>query len=437
VLLRVIESTTPEGMLRTPSLETGNASGAGNHDRALLNSQLTKILGSTHFRNSKRSQALLRFVVEETINGNHSSLKERQIGAAVFGREAAYDTAQDPIVRNAAIEVRKRLAQYYLETEHAHELRIELPLGSYLPTFTVESLPVEQAKPEPPKPEQTVRRSPLKWGIAAALLIFIAAVAAILWSAGRTPASEVDAFWDPLFRDRRSIQICVGQPTRLYRFIGPRMEDLNRILGGPPTADRNPPKLSIGADELTWVAPEYMFMRDAFSAYTVASWLQSKGRTYQLISVSQTNYSRLRHEPLVAIGAFNNAWSMRVTSELRFVFDHRSIGGATYNYIHDRRNPDFVDWKVLQPAEGNMAEDFAIVTRVFDSATEKTVISAAGIETFGTFAATEFVTHPEYLGNALRAAPKDWRRKNVQFVLSTRIIDGTPGPPRILASHFW
>jgi hypothetical protein len=65
------------------------------------------------------------------------------------------------------------------------------------------------------------------------------------------------------------------------------------------------------------------------------------------------------------------------------------------------------------------------------------VISAAGIETFGTLAASEFVTEPAYLGAALRAADRNWRRKNVQFVLGTKIIDGTPGPPRVLATHFW
>ena len=65
------------------------------------------------------------------------------------------------------------------------------------------------------------------------------------------------------------------------------------------------------------------------------------------------------------------------------------------------------------------------------------MISAAGIETYGTLAAGEFIIDPEYLGVALQAAPRDWRRKNVQFVLGTRIIDGTPGPPRVLATHFW
>ena len=48
-----------------------------------------------------------------------------------------------------------------------------------------------------------------------------------------------------------------------------------------------------------------------------------------------------------------------------------------------------------------MAEDYAIVTRVLDPATEKTVILAAGIETFGTLAASEFVTPAEYLGATL------------------------------------
>ena len=153
--------------------------------------------------------------------------------------------------------------------------------------------------------------------------------------------------------------------------------------------------------------------------------------------MSDTSYSRLRHAPLVAIGAFNNPWSMRINAELRFVFDHRTIDGVTYSYISDRRNSGATEWKVAQPAGGSMAEDFAIVTRVIAPATEETVISAAGIETFGTLAASEFVTGPKYLGAALQSASPDWRHKNMQFVLGTRIIDGTPGPPQVLAVHYW
>jgi hypothetical protein len=406
-----------------------------------VQSQLSRVLASAHFRNSKRSQAILRHVVEAVLAGNHGLLKERSIGAAVFGRESSYDTAQDPIVRNAAIEVRKRLAQYYLETEHASELRIELPIGSYQPAFRAE-LPLvaphksdaTDAKPVRPA---TQRRHLVKPALALAMLVTIAVVAAFLWNARRTQVSELEAFWEPVFRDNKPVQISIGQPTRVYRFTGARTEELNRALGGPSSPDRDSAKLSIGPAEVAWVAPEYVFLRDALSSFKVASWIQSHGRAYQLMSVAQTNYSQLRHAPLVAIGAFNNSWGMRVTSQLRFEFDRRTIGGVSYNLIADRRNPDAVNWKVTQPVVGAISEDFAIVTRVFDSATERAVISAAGIEAYGTLAASEFVTQAEYLGAALQSGPKAWRKNNVQFVLRTKIIDGTPGPPGVLAAHYW
>jgi len=428
-------------MVRVPNADVdhvvGRHGGDPNHEAVLA--QLAKLLGSLQFRNSKRCQSMLKFVVESALTGALDSLKERCIGAAVFGRETSYDTGQDPIVRNAAIDVRKRLAQYYLEPDHAGELRIDLPSGSYLPTFTVEAIPVALSTAELSNPPMVSRTYPTKYWVAAcAALAVIAAAAWFLWAGRRTPLSELEAFWEPLFRDHKTIQVCIGQPTRLYRFTGPRSEELNRLLGGRSASrDRDNSDLSVGPGELVWVAPEYLFMRDALSAFNVASWIQSKGRAYQLLSVANTNYSQLRRTPLVAIGAFNNAWALRVTADLRFVFEARMIDGNPRNYIIDRRNPDGPNWKVIQPPGGPITEDYAIVTKVFDAATEKTVITAAGIDTFGTLAASEFVTQAEYVGLALQAAPSDWRHKNIQFVLGTKIIDGTPGPPRVLAAHVW
>jgi len=155
------------------------------------------------------------------------------------------------------------------------------------------------------------------------------------------------------------------------------------------------------------------------------------------MSVSQTDYSRLRHAPLVAIGAYNNPWSMRVTAELRFLFNHRTFDGITYNCIDDRRNPK-CRGMAGKTADGRIHDGrLRHCDAGVRSSHGESVISAAGIETYGTLAASEFVTQAEYLGTALNGAPKDWRHKNVQFVLGTKIIDGAPGPPRVLASHYW
>src|SRR6476619_314768 len=308
-------------MARASNAESGHAEGVSALDHAAVHAQLARLLESPHFRNSKRSQSLLRFVLQAALAGDQNSLKERCIGAAVFGREPAYDTAQDPIVRNAAIEVRKRLAQYYLEPEHAAELRIELPSGSYMPAF-----PAESAATEPAVPWPKAHGSPLRW-IAAAALTVIAAAALFLWGTRRTPASDLEAFWEPLFRDGSPIQVSIGQPTRLYRFTGPRMEELNRLFGGGESDGVKGTRPPIAPDEVVWVVPESLKQQDALAAFKVAAWVQSKGHASRLASVAQTNYSQLRHAPLVAIGAFNNAWSIRVTAELRFVFENRVIDG--------------------------------------------------------------------------------------------------------------
>src|SRR6202161_4030889 len=97
--------------------------------------QMERLLATAHFRNSRRYPALLRFIVEETLEGRGEFLKERLLGVRVFERPADYDTAADPIVRVTVAEIRKRIAQYYHDEAHDAEMRIELLPGRYTPEF--------------------------------------------------------------------------------------------------------------------------------------------------------------------------------------------------------------------------------------------------------------------------------------------------------------
>ncbi len=54
------------------------------------------------FSNSKRYPTLLRYVVEQTLEGRGDEIKERSIGIDVFGRPPDYDTNLDTIVRYTA-----------------------------------------------------------------------------------------------------------------------------------------------------------------------------------------------------------------------------------------------------------------------------------------------------------------------------------------------
>ncbi len=97
--------------------------------------QLSALLRSELLRNSERCTQFLQYVVEATLRGEASCLKERTIGVEVFGRSPLYDTSTDNVVRDTAAEVRSRLALYYAQAGHSSELRIELLKGSYIPHF--------------------------------------------------------------------------------------------------------------------------------------------------------------------------------------------------------------------------------------------------------------------------------------------------------------
>ena len=91
---------------------------------------------------------------------------------------------------------------------------------------------------------------------------------------------------------------------------------------------------------------------------------------------------------------------------------------------------------VLGP-HGEIVEDFAIVTRLLDAKTGQVLIAAAGLGANGTQAAGEFISRPDYLEEAFRAAPPDWQKKNLQVVLQTTVTDSVAGPPRVVATYFW
>jgi TolB-like protein len=107
---------------------------------------LEEITSSHAFAGSKRTKDFLQLIVEHALAGDVDSLRERMIGAEMFGRPINYDTGTDAVVRVKATEVRKRLSQYYLEAQREPAVRIEIRSGSYVPRFIFAGSPAT-AKP--------------------------------------------------------------------------------------------------------------------------------------------------------------------------------------------------------------------------------------------------------------------------------------------------
>jgi TolB-like protein len=116
--------------------------GLSSEQVRLIQNHLEEILSSGAFVGSKRSRDFLQLIVERALAGQFDSLKERAIGAEMFGRPIGYDTANDAVVRVKASEVRRKLAQFYSDSVNSTPVRIEMPPGSYVPKFVWE--PVTQ-----------------------------------------------------------------------------------------------------------------------------------------------------------------------------------------------------------------------------------------------------------------------------------------------------
>ena len=124
-----------EEAFREGSFQSASAAGDETVDPARVREELRRIVASRHFQASRRGKEFLQYVVNQKNDGQGELLKERLIGAHIFGRNPDYSTGEDPVVRVQAGDVRRRLERYYADPNVQSDILIHIPLGSYVPVF--------------------------------------------------------------------------------------------------------------------------------------------------------------------------------------------------------------------------------------------------------------------------------------------------------------
>lgn len=413
--------------------EAGSWSPVSEQDKAAILEQLDRLVQNPYFNHSKRYPSFLRFVVTETLAGRADSLKERTLGIEVFGREADYDTTNDPIVRVTAAEIRKRIAQYYQEPGHEDEIRLSLPSGSYIPYFShpastnvatevplADSPASEVATPVAILPEP--RLVPASSGILSGKLLALTLAVAVLigfaafWQMFRH--SPIEDFWQPFMKSEEPILFCIADQIHFSTIT---LRD---------AAD--PQRQNTLNDQMVTV-----IFDDVSPLVDIAGMLQVQGKPYKVKGEATTTLTDLRQGPSIFIGAFDNSWTLRATSPLRFHFANNA--DMSQFWIEDRQNPSRRTWlldRTVQQGSGTY-KDYAIVARFINPDSDHPVVVAAGLARGGTVAAGEFLVNPQHMIDLAHQAPKGWQNKNIEIVLETQVIDRRSGPPRVVAVHVW
>jgi hypothetical protein len=415
---------------------------------------LDRVLSSKHFVHAPMKQKFLRLTCDFSINGRGPELNEYLIGREVFGRDDSYNPATDPIVRVGAHGVREKLALYYQKEGAGDEIRIEIPIGSYEPSFikpvqaqkleaeTVlgvdagisatpsEVMSVEPAEDKNPPPAG----AKTLWGLGIAVCALAAAVVALLVinhnlrekaesraSVQLKNRGAYGAVWEPFLRGAEPTLLILSNPTvhrsmtgadpdilaqKAIRLTAEQAAMLNSASGGRLPSKQDRPLQLIPAFNM------YTGIGEAIGVYRVSSLLQTAGEQTILKQSRSVGPEDLRDHDVIMLGSiYSNQWSKPLSIKENFVYTNQATIENLSPAVGEER-----EYKAgFDPRTGNLVEDYALITVTPGVSGERTVMVLAGIYSEGTEAAVDFVTGASHLGE-----------------LNHRLLQlgGQSGPPR-------
>ncbi len=97
--------------------------------------QLDRILSSDGFRRSAKLCRFLEYIVSCSLSDQAGDADQASIAVHALGYDSGFDPTYNPAVRVHALRLRRALAHYFATEGRTDTLRIDLPKGSYVPSF--------------------------------------------------------------------------------------------------------------------------------------------------------------------------------------------------------------------------------------------------------------------------------------------------------------
>lgn len=401
------------------------------HEQDDIRRALEAVLDSPEFSGSHRGQMLLRYLVENALEGGLERLKERTIGVELFHREPSYDTGQDAIVRVAANDIRKRLAAHYQHSDPARagsSVRISLAPGSYVPDFhTIERAPPGVAEhPLPlashPAPKITWHRDWIQWAVIAGLATVCALLAIQnlkLRSTAAAPSRLAIQPWSQIAMTGTTVAV-VGADVNfaLYERLLQAEQPLDVY-----TSQRWLDQMAIrfpSAPDLSRMP--YTSIADASISARIGGVLRSGGCSISVRSGRMMQVDDFKSERSVILlgSAFSNPWVALLNDRLNFHIEYDSASGKQLCKNTSPRqgeSPVYVgSARTPMPGVG-----YATISLVRNLSHNGFVLLIAGTNMEGTEAAGELVTDLPRLTQALRIRGIDPTAKVEQLELLMRL----------------
>jgi hypothetical protein len=381
-----------------------------------------RILSSRHFINAPTKQRFLQLICESYLNGRASELNEYMIGCELYDRDETYNPALDPIVRVGAHGLRKRLEAYYKGEGKDDEIILEIPHGSYAPSFIRREPPQEDAETAN---GASGANGPLAFiekhsKILLNLLVLVLFIVILTLAYSNTQlrsqykasaqsrelSGVFGSVWNAFLNEGGPALLVLGNPS-VYRFWHPTdpaslsrmrvdltLEEARRMgdmLGRERLVFNN-----VSTPQLMLAYDEYASMGETIGLYRIAGLFNKVGKNLALKqSRGLANEDLKNHDTILLGSSWVREWLGNAPIRECFtagpaasLIDQNLLPGDEREYVakYDEKT-------------GKLIEDYAIIAVKPGISERKIVMIVAGTRSEGTQAAVEFLTDEHCLAD--------------------------------------
>ncbi|HEY7179900.1 MAG TPA: hypothetical protein VIC84_00710 [Blastocatellia bacterium] len=410
----------------------------------------------------------MQVICDYHLAGKGKEINEHLIGLEVYERSDRYSPAEDPVVRVAAHDIRKRLEQYYLHEGRNDQVRLEIPIGSYEPVFKLASdIPAEtethSAGAQAPAEikdrnaqlaqlENGRRKSRLAWTIGALAAVAIIVLAIGVWRKKQTQlvTAEQDIYgpvWGPFFKSQDPTIQVLSNPA-VYVLVNKtdpdilsknsvdlskegskELSDLLKQSGQSEPEYVVPPKLRLSPVSHTGIG-------EAIAAHLITGLFRSRSLGITLKQSRNLTGEDLKDRNLIMLGGrWSNAWAGKMPVKEEFYFTPQiSIANPK---PHPGEESEYRT--TFDEQTGQILEDYALITVKPSAQTKNVIMALEGLRGVGTGAAAELITNNVYLAEInqrlRRLAGSDGLPHYYQILLKAEVDNNVATKLSLLAVH--
>ncbi len=375
--------------------------------------QLDKVLQARLLQGAENLRAFLRFVGERAIHHPEGQLKEYLIATEVFQRRSDYDPRIDSVVRVQAGRLRSKLLEYYATEGKEDHVLIDLPKGQYLPVFSYARIRSEE--PLHSSGKQTEARD---------------------HNATDFQRQTVLPLWNEMLNATDPLLVVFSTTIFHGTYASMKLFNSLDLIEGQHDIHASPQGI-IGQNQLP-VIDHYTGIGEVMGVFVLGDFLAKMHHPFRVKRSLLLTWDDVKVDNLVVLGSpAENLFLLDLPQEQDFMF--RWVKDSNDQYVNAIVNTtpqpgeqELYLAKHYGSSPSQVFEDYAVVSLLQGLNEKHRIMILAGINTFGTQAAAEYVTQPEYIKDLithLNISPAGEAPKlplYFQILLKVKVNGGVP-----------